>query len=138
MAIETVSLYVLWLIAVAIVSYLAWRWKSSVDCQLLEADLNGQRLARKEQERKYDELYSAFLRVNKLNTELNKKIASLPPTYEDCADQMVAMLNTWFTRHEIADRFGVNYTTACYRMRKKMEEPSWEYSVINVHQAPLV
>lgn len=51
-------------------------------------------MARKEQQYKYDELYSAFLRVNKLNTELNKKIASLPPTYEDSADQMVAMLNT--------------------------------------------
>ena len=138
MAIETVSFYVLWLVAVAVVSYLAWRWKSSVDCQLLGADLNGQRMARRELQRRYDELYDAFLRVNKLNTELNKKIASIPPTYEDCADQMVAMLNTWLTRHEIADRFGVNYSTTCLWIRKKLDEPSWEYAVLNVHQAPLV
>lgn len=50
-------------------------------------------MARREQQRKYDELYDAFLRVNKLNKDLNKKIMTLPPTYEDCADDMFTMLN---------------------------------------------
>ena len=136
MGIETVSLYVLWLIAVGVVSYLAGNWKWSSERQLLEADLNGQKLARKEQQRQYDELYTAFLRMNKLNSGLQKKLSSLPPTYEDCADEMLAMLNTWFTRHEIADRFGVCYSTVCYWLRKKQKE--YTNVVLNVHQAPLV
>lgn len=143
MAIETVSLYVLWLIAVGVVSYLAWRWKWATDLQLTEAELRGQKMARKEQQRKYDELYDAFLRVNKLNKDLNKKIQMIPPTYEDCADDMFTMLHMWFSRHGIAEKYGISYSTVCYWLRKKQKEhdeaiANAQKSITNVHQNHLV
>lgn len=122
MAIETVSMFILWLVAVGVVSYMAWRWKWADDLHMVNADLQGQKLARKEQQRKYDELYDAFLRVNKMNTELNKKLQALPPTYEDCADDMVTMLSMWFSRQGIAQKYKVSYSTACYWIRKKQKE----------------
>ena len=138
MAIETASLYVLWLIAVACVSYLAWRWKWATDLQLAEADLKGQRMARKEQQRKYDELYDAFLRVNKLNKDLNKKIQTLPPTYEDSANDMFTMLNMWFSRKGIAHKYGVPYPTVCSWLRKKEKELLAVKSLADARQDPLL
>lgn len=136
MAIETVSMFILWLVAVGVVSYMAWRWKWADDLHMANADLQGQRLARKEQQRKYDELYDAFLRVNKMNTDLNKKLQAIPPTYEDCADDMVTMLGMWFSRQGIAQKYKVSYSTVCYWIRKKQKE--LENAKVDFRQTSLI
>ena len=136
MSIEVISFYILWLIAIAVISYIAWRRRWAVDIQLMEADLFGQKLARKEQERKYDELYDALLRTNKLNAELHKKLASAPRTYENSADLMIKMLNSGTSRDEISKKLGVNYSTVCYWIRKKQTE-MWEKRM-EIRQDPLM
>lgn len=83
MDIAIISFIVLGVIAVAVVSYIAGTRSSGVDIQLLKAELEGQKLARREQTRKYDELYDAFLRVNKYNTDLKKQNLSLKNSYEE-------------------------------------------------------
>lgn len=122
MAIEVISFYVLGLILVSAVSFIAGGWKYKTDIKLLEADLNGQKKARAEQCRRYDELYDAFLRVNKMNTDLSKQLNHVGSTYETCADGMVDMLNKGISRKDIAVYYKVPYPTACLWMRRKLLE----------------
>lgn len=57
----------------------------------LNADLKGQRAARKEQVRKYDELYDQFLRLTQYNSEMAKEVQSYKNTYEEAADEVYAL-----------------------------------------------
>ena len=123
MAIEIICLYVLWLIAVSCISYLAWRWKYANDLQLTEADLAGQRVARREQERRYDELYDAFLRLNKYNTDLQKTIQKYKNSYEECGEEVYNLFLDGKSRKELAQLYpSVAYTTICNWIRRKQKE----------------
>lgn len=136
MSIEFISFYLLGLIAVGVISYLAGRSKWRGDVDFLEAELLAQKLARREQQRKYDQLYDTLLRVNKLNTELNKKVQSITPKYDDVAVDMVTMLNMGFSRRAIAKKYGVPYVTVCFWIRKKVKELEAEKR--EIRQTPLV
>lgn len=136
MSIEFISFYILGLIAIGVISYLAGRSKWRGDVDLLEADLLAQKLARREQQRKYDQLYDTLLRVNKLNTELNKKVQSITPKYGEVAVDMVTMLNMGFSRRAIAKKYGVPYATVCFWIRKKAKELEAEKR--EIRQTPLV
>jgi DNA invertase Pin-like site-specific DNA recombinase len=72
-----------------------------------------------------------------MNTDLTKKLQAVPPTYEDCADDMVTMLNMWFSRQGIAQKYKVSYSTVCYWIRKKQKELKDE-KVHNVVQSQLI
>lgn len=57
----------------------------------LAADLKGQKAARKEQVRKYDDLYDQFLRLTQYNSEMAKEVQSYKNTYEEAADEVYAL-----------------------------------------------
>lgn len=123
MDLATISFIVLGAIAIAVVSYIAGYNKCNVDLQLLKAELEWQKLARKEQTRKYDELYDAFLRVNKYNVELKKKNISLMNTYEEAGDEVYRQFLKGVSRKELARIYpNVAYTTICNWIRRKREE----------------
>lgn len=123
MDLAIISFIVLGAIAIAVVSYIAGAKSSSVDAQLLKAELEGQKLARKEQTRKYDELYDAFLRLNKYNTELKKQNVSLMNTYEEAGDEVYRQFLSGISRKELARIYpNVAYSTICNWIRRKREE----------------
>ena len=122
MSIEIVSLLLLWVILIAVISYLAWFWKWSTDCKLLEAELSGHKMAREAQQKKYDNLYDAFLRVNQYNTALNKKLQESSKSYETVADGMYSMFLNWKSRKEISDYYNIPYSTTCFYIRTKKHE----------------
>lgn len=136
MAIEIVSIYILWLVAVAVVSYIAGRWKWSDKAVLLDAKLTSLEYSYEKKCRDYDELHDALLRVNKLNKDLNAKLQEAWNTYENCADDMWTMLKMWFSRHGIADKYGISYSTVCYWLRKKEKE--MENATVEFHQSSLI
>ena len=136
MAIETISILSLGFIAVAVASYLAGRWKWSAERQLLDADIRclradlaGQDLARKSQEKKYDQLYDSFLRLNQYNTELQKRLQAKSNTYEDLGDRIYLDLLAGVSRHDLAKKYNVNYSTLCFWIRKKKDEQLGEVKV---------
>lgn len=57
----------------------------------LNADLKGQKAARREQVRKYDELYDQFLRLTQYNSEMAKEVQSYKNTYEEAGDEVYAL-----------------------------------------------
>lgn len=100
------------------------------------AELEWQKLARKLQTQKYDELYTRLLAVNAQNAKLTKKLQELTnpelnPKVEQEVNEVVkaqllshsfskemwdAVYNLFLrgaTRREIADKYGVSYSTIC-------------------------
>lgn len=123
MDITILSFVLLGAIAVAVVSYFAGVRSASDDVALLRAELEGQKLARKEQTRKYDELYDAFLRLNKYNTELKKQNISLMNTYEEAGDEIYRQFLNGVSRKELAHIYpNIAYSTICNWIRRKREE----------------
>lgn len=123
MDIATASFIALGIILVAVISYFAGRKNADTDIQLLHAELEWQRLARKEQTRKYDELYDAFLRVNKYNANLKKEMQKYKNTYEECGDEVYQLFLSWKTRKEICKLYpSVAYSTICRWIRQRKEE----------------
>lgn len=123
MDIAIVSFIVLGAIAIAVISYIVWRRTSWYDVQILRAELEWQKLARREQERKYDELYDSFLRVNQYNTELTKEVQKYKNTFGECADEVYAMFLAWYSRKELCKLYpSVAYSTLCNWIRRKKKE----------------
>ena len=118
---ETVSLYVLWLIAVGVISYVAGNWKYRDELATTKACMLGERHARYEWVRRYNDLYDLYLKI--------------PHTYENCAEEMLFMFNWWASRKEIAEKFNVPYPTTCEWIRKKIKEKETK---INPIQNPLI
>lgn len=128
------AIEIIWLLPVAVVFFAAgwfiWFRKLSdkvdimgAEIALLNSELRGQKLARKEQTRRYDELYDAFLRVNQYNTELQKQNFSLKNTYEECADEIYAQFLAWKSRQELCQLYPkVAYSTLCNWIRRKRKE----------------
>ena len=54
----------------------------------LTADLKAQKAARKEQTRKYDELYDQFFRLTQTNSEMAREVQLYKNTYEEAADEV--------------------------------------------------
>ena len=89
----------------------------------LTADLKGQKAARREQVRKYDELYDQFLRLTQYNSEMAKEVQSYKNTYEEAADEVYALFLEWKTRQEILKLYPrVAYSTLCGWIRRKRKE----------------
>lgn len=57
----------------------------------LNGDLKGQKAARREQVRKYDELYDQFLRLTQYNSEMAREVQSYKNTYEEAGDEVYAL-----------------------------------------------
>ena len=123
MDIAVISIIVLCVIAVAIISFFAGLDKWRTDVTLLEADLTCQKSARKELARRYDELYDTLLRVNKSNTELQKKLNDCYNNYDNAADVVYDMYMKWYSRKELCQIYpNVAYSTLCAWIRKKKKE----------------
>ena len=89
----------------------------------LTADLKGQKAARREQVRKYDELYDQFLRLTQYNSEMAKEVQSYKNTYEEAADEVYALFLEWKSRYEILKLYPrVAYSTLCGWIRRKRKE----------------
>lgn len=89
----------------------------------LNGDLKGQKAARREQVRKYDELYDQFLRLTQYNSEMAKEVQSYKNTYEEAADEVYALFLEWKTRQEILKLYPrVAYSTLCGWIRRKRKE----------------
>jgi DNA invertase Pin-like site-specific DNA recombinase len=57
-------------------------------------------------------------------------------SYEEFARKMYDDYILWMSRHEIADKYNIPYTTTCFWLRKKSEE--MENVKFNVHEKPLL
>lgn len=143
---ETTSLLILLLIAVGVLCYIAWAKRSDslletarADLKCADAEINWLRLSQKSQQKKYDDLYDAFLRVNQYNTNLNKRVTELSRSYESVGDEIYSKLLSWKTRKELASEYWVPYTTLCSWIRKKQKEALADVPVIsNVSEKPLL
>ena len=121
--------FIVWFIAWWILFYFVWWWTNSSKMSIMEADmnclkaeLNWQHLSRKAQEKMYDDLYDAFLRVNKHNTELQKKLDAKSRTYEDMSEIVYNLFKMWSTRRELSVQFDIPYSTMCRWISNKILE----------------
>lgn len=92
------------------------------DMNCLKAELRWQHLSRRAQEKKYDDLYDAFLRVNQYNTELQKKLDAKSRTYEDMSEIVYNLFKMWSTRRELSVQFDIPYSTMCRWISNKILE----------------
>ena len=102
------------------------------------AELEWQKLARKIQQKKYDELYTRLLAVNAQNAKLTKELnPDINPKVQVAMDETVkaqllshsfskemwsAVYNLFLrgaTRMQIAKRYGVSYANVCKIIREK-------------------
>ena len=70
----------------------------------------------------YNDLYDAFLRVNKHNTELQKKLDAKSRTYEDMSEIVYNLFKMWSTRRELSVQFDIPYSTMCRWISNKILE----------------
>lgn len=105
----------------------------------LNGDLKGQKAARREQVRKYDELYDQFLRLTQYNSEMAREVQSYKNTYEEAADEVYALFLEWKTRQEILKLYPrVAYSTLCGWIRRKRKEALEPVDPANSKQQSLI
>ena len=89
----------------------------------LNADLKGQKAARREQVRKYDELYDQFFRLTQTNSEMAREVQLYKNTYEEAADEVYSLFLQGTSRQELCKLYpNVAYSTLCGWIRRKRKE----------------
>jgi len=105
----------------------------------LNADLRGQRAARREQVRKYDELYDKFFRLSQTNSMMAREVQIHKNTYEEAADEAYALFLNGTSRKDLCKLFPkVAYSTICYWIRKKRKEATEWIDPMNSKQQTLI
>jgi len=89
------------------------------------AEVESQKLARKAQEKKYDELYSAMMRVNQENAKLKSPANLTKSFWKEKGDEVYRMFLQGCSRKECAKRFGISYSHTCkiIRSKQKLQDP---------------
>lgn len=89
----------------------------------LNADLKSQKAARKEQTRRYDELYDQFFRLTQTNSEMAKEVQLYKNTYAEAADDVYSLFLQGTSRQELCKLYpNVAYSTLCGWIRRKRRE----------------
>ena len=89
----------------------------------LTADLKAQKAARKEQTRRYDELYDQFFRLTQTNSEMAREVQLYKNTYAEAADEVYSLFLQGTSRQELCKMYpNVAYSTLCGWIRRKRKE----------------
>lgn len=91
-----------------------------VHCQAVTAELEWQKLARKEQQKRYDDLYSAMMRVNQENVKLKAPANLTKSFWKEKGDDVYRLFLQWCTRKDLAKRFGISYPHICKIIASKI------------------
>lgn len=89
------------------------------------AELEWQKLARKAQEKKYDELYSAMMRVNQENLRLSSPKMLTKTFNKELGDEVYRLYIQGCSRKELAKKYGISYSYLCniIRQRVRLQDP---------------
>ena len=110
-------------ILLVVVSFIAGMKYKEDRTTLLEAELEWQKLARKAQERKYDELYDSMLRVNGYNKRLRQELDWHKTFIERCGEDVYQLYVKWLSRKDIAAHYPeVGYNQICYVIREMVKK----------------
>lgn len=105
----------------------------------LASDLRWQKAARKEQTRKYDDLYDQFFRLTQYNSEMAKEVQSYKNTYKEAADEVYSLYLQWKSRQELCQLYPrVAYSTICGWIIKKRKEALDQVDPANTTQWKLI
>lgn len=83
------------------------------DVDVAHADLEAKRLALKEQISRYDELYTRFIKLNRMNTDLSKWMLLTESFTKREGDSVYVQYLHGASRRELSKRFGVSYPLIC-------------------------